>query len=408
MDLYKHQQELLDRNPTSELLCWSCGTGKTRASIEWAQMNYQNVLIICPKALKENWKRECEKYFKKGIPFAIMILSKEEFRKDWETLPKFESLIVDECHFFAGMRGYRKTSKMADSLFQYVKKYDPPRLLLTATPLLSSPWSIYMLAKILGHNWKYKDYKARFFQDRPMGFRMISEPRPNIEPEIALLVKHLGSVVDLDDTADIPDQIFEREDFKLTAQQNKAKKDIFEVNPIVRFTQFHQIESGTLKGTDYTEDKFFNSHKLDRIISLAESTPKIAIVCRYNLQIDYYVAELEKKFKKKVYVIQGATKDRDSVVQQVEKEDECIVIINASCSVGYELPSVGLIVFASMSFSYVEYKQMLGRFLRLNKLKKNLYIYLISGDIDEGVYDSVVNKKKSFYIEIYAKQNNKT
>jgi len=92
------------------------------------------------------------------------------------------------------------------------------------------------------------------------------------------------------------------------------------------------------------------------------------------------------------------------VVQDIGTVDEAIVLINASCSEGYELPSIGVILFASLSFSYKDYKQMLGRFLRINALKKNVYIHLISEGVDTEVYKSIMNKQ-DFDIAIYSKQN---
>ena len=126
----------------------------------------------------------------------------------------------------------------------------------------------------------------------------------------------------------------------------------------------------------------------------------MAIFCRYNLQIDSIKKTLETIKDKKIFVIRGDVKNRDEVVQQVEAADDCVVLINASCSEGYELPSIGVILYASLSFSYKDYHQSKGRFLRINKLKKNVYIHLISGEIDEAVYASMM-KKQDFSIEIY-------
>lgn len=403
MNLYQHQQDLLDRNPHIELLCWDTGTGKTRGSLEWVNLNrFSTVVIVCPKALRENWKRECDKWLYDDLEIEVTILTKEEFKKQHTTLPKCDAIIVDEAHYFLGMRSLRQKSAMAKSMLFYLKKHEPARLFLTATPYLSTPWNIYFLARLLGRNWNYREYKDRYFQDRPMGMRVISEPRPGIEDNMARLVKALGSTIKIQEAADVPDQVFEREDFELTKEQLAAKKDIFEVNPIVRFTKYHQIENGTLKGDGYTDDKFLKCDKTERLRELVEMHKKIAIVCRYNLQIEHYKRALKIKGRK-LYVIQGDTKNRDEVVQQAEAADECVVLINASCSEGYELPSVPVCVFASLSFSFKDYKQMLGRFLRMNKLKKNVYIHLVSRGMDEDVYNAIM-LKQDFNLAIYAEQ----
>lgn len=401
MKLYKHQKRFLKKNPDKTLLCWDTGTGKTRTAIEYAKQNFATQIIaVCPKALKENWMREIIKYQGNYLnPWRIY--SKEEFRRDWETTPKAEVLIIDEAHYFSGMK-----SQMSKSLRKYIKKHNIKYILLmTATPYMSTPWNIYVLARHLGHDWSYMKFRDKFFQDRYIGRRVVPEVKPGMQDEVAKLVARIGDVVRLDECADVPDQVFETELFQLTAQQDKAAKTLMETNPVVRYTKYHQIENGTLKGDEFTENSFFPSNKLERIKDIVEEHKKVAIICRYNLQIDLYEKELN--FKGNIFVIRGSVKDRDSVVQEIERSDSCIVLINAACSEGYELPSIGMIVFASMSFSYKDYKQMLGRFLRINALKKNVYLHLVTDEgVDVAVYGSIM-KKQNFDVAIYSQLNTK-
>ncbi len=359
----------------------------------------EKVLVVCPKALKEKWKRDWLSWGKSSLP---TILSKEEFRKDWQKLPKYDAVIVDEGHYFSGM-----TSLMSKNLRKYLKKWNVEYVwLLTATPYLSTPWNIYTLAGHLGRQWSYNDFREKFFIFRYVGRREVPVVRDGIEGEIAKLVNGMGSVVRIDECADIPEQVFETEFFKLTKEQEKAIEGISneEINPIVRFTKFHQIENGTLKGDGYVKDVVLSCDKVDRIADMAVEHKKLAIFCRYNLQIEM-LAEKLKDCGKPVYIIRGDVKNRDEITQEIESSDDAVVIINAACSEGYELPTVGVIVFASLSFSYKDYKQACGRFLRINKLKKNVYLHLVStGSVDEAVYNSIM-KKQDFDVEIFADEN---
>jgi superfamily II DNA or RNA helicase len=398
--LYKHQQEFLSQNPNKSALVWSCGTGKTRTAIEWGQYT-QNTLIICPKALKANWHRECGKYFHQGIPWSVMILTKEEFRRDWSKLPAFESIVVDEVHNGFLTPGFK--SQMSKALRSYTKKHNVPRvLLLSATVYTSSPWNIYNLAYLTGHVWDYMKFKYKFFMEMPLGVRTVWVPKKNVEAELAELTRRIASVVDMSECADIPEQTFEVEEFELTKEQQRAIKNAYDPLPIVRFTKQHEIENGVLKGNEFSEDMIFNCDKNDRIVELVEENPKIIIVCRYNLQIDRLKNLL---WQYEPLVIRGDVKDRDTVVQKAEKREKCVVIIQAACSAGYELPSFPVMVFASMDYSWVNYTQICGRILRLNKLKKNLYIHLLGGEMDHAIYDAI-KKKEDFDIELYAKNRN--
>ena len=77
INLYNHQKRIIEFNPKRWLLCHGTGTGKTRTAIELVNKNNVSFLIICPKTLKENWKREIEKWLK--IKTDWQVVTKEEF-----------------------------------------------------------------------------------------------------------------------------------------------------------------------------------------------------------------------------------------------------------------------------------------------------------------------------------------
>lgn len=395
MQLYKHQRKLLDLNPKKHLIAFGTGTGKTYASLLLAQKNNVTALIIVPKALKENWNRYASQF---NIDHKIV--SKEEFRRDWDKLTAFKAVIVDEFHYFANLK-----SGMSKSLIKYQRKHKPEYVWgLTATPFCSSPMNIYALATHLGHSWNYWSFFNKFFTQIQMGHRMVPVMRKNIESDVADLVKKIGTTCSMEECIDVPEQTFETVYFTLTKEQEKAIKEIDDPSPITRWTRTHTIENGVKISDGYTEDQYFDSLKNDYIASFSEENSKFAVICRYNLQIKMLKDLLEKKGKK-VFLITGEVKNRDEVVQEVERTDQCIVLIQADCAVGFEIPSVPIMIFASLSFSFVSHEQSLGRILRINKPKKNLYQYLIiKGGVDEDVHKCIM-KKQDFNIAIYEKQS---
>jgi len=416
MQLYKHQQDVLDANHPKWLLAMDMGTGKSLTAIELAKKNNcESVLLICPKSLKEKWQRDLDLHF--GTTRKYTVISKEEFSKKWKELPFYSALIVDEAHFFAGMK-----SQMSKKLTLYIKKWRPPYIwLLTATPYMSTPWNIYTLARHLGKDWSYIKFRDIFFMNKPIyvgrdkytgkaKMKDVLVVRDGIESEMARVVNLIGTTIRIDECVDVPEQVYENEFFTQSKEQVTAKKEVrtTETNPIVLFTKYHQIECGTLKGNEYVEDTTFDTNKDSRIVDLVGTVKKAAVVCRYNLQIKKLKDLISKEYPdKKVLMITGEVKDRDSVVREAEESDECVVLINASCSEGYELPSIGLILFASLSFSYKDYKQVCGRFLRINKLKKNVFVHLITtgedGTVDQAVFDAIM-KKQDFHLEIFAEK----
>jgi superfamily II DNA or RNA helicase len=394
---HNHQVDLLKRNPSKYLLCWDCGTGKTRSALELVEQNTYDVLIIVPKALVANWEREIKNW--SNGKTAYHIITKETFRRDAQKLRSYDGVIVDEAHFFSGM-----SSQMSKSLDWYLKNHNVRYLyMLTATPYLSQPWNVYRLGHLLGVHWSYQHWSATFFYNVRMGGRMIPVLKPNMQTTLASYVRQLGIPVRMDEAVDLPDNNFVTEYFALTKQQEKQMSEAYDANPLTRFTREHQICGGTLKGDEFTDSKIFESDKRERVLDLAIEHDKLIVVCRYNLEIDALKDALTKAGRK-VYVIRGETQDRDGVLQSARKEEKSVLIVNASCSEGWEYPEVSVMVFYSYDFSLKNYIQMLGRIQRINKIAKRTYLSLVvKSSIDEEVLNSLL-KKESFHIEIYAKQ----
>lgn len=394
--LFEHQVKFLKENPDKSCLVWSCGTSKTRTALEWTKLYKGNSLAIVPKSLVTNWKREMGKW-----EIQIDVMSKENFRKHHKTLKRYDQIICDEIH--NGFLTPFFKSQMSKALRDYLKVHEVERFLgATATCYTSSPWNIYNLATLLDHKWNWQKFNMTFFDQIRMGMRMIPVPKKNIEHRLADLTKSIASVVNIYDVLDVPLQNhLEPEYFTLTPQQQRAIKDTYDPVPIVRYTLQHEIENGILIGNEFKASQIFNCDKNDRILALVEENPKIAIICRYNRQIDVLYKLLQAH---KPLVIRGDVKDRDSVCRRAENTDKAVVLIQADSSLGYELPSFPICVFASMSYSYVNKEQMCGRFLRMNKPSRTTFLYLLTeGDsIDQGVYDAV-KRKEDFKIELFKK-----
>lgn len=402
MKLYKHQQEFLAQNPDKSALVWSCGTGKTRTAVEWAKLDDYYTLIICPKALKTNWTREIEKWGLKNWCVA----TKEEFRRDCQIegmvgLGSARQVIVDEVH--NGFLTPNFKSQMSKALRAYLKKHSVPRvLLLSATVYTSSPWNIYNLAYYTGHKWNYRDFSFRFFDQIRMGMRVIPVAKKGSEKDLAVLTKQIASVVDIHECMDVPlQQHCDPEYFALSKGQQKAIKDNYDPLPIVRYTKQHEIENGILIGNEFEPNKTFDCDKNERLLQLCAENKKVAIVCRYTYQIETLVRVLEAY---KPSIISGKTENRDKVCIDAENAERAVVIIQSDCGIGFQLPSFGLCVYVSMSYSYTAWEQMNGRFLRMDKPSRTTFMYLLTeGDsMDQAVHDSV-KRKEDFRIELYKK-----
>ena len=392
MQLYAHQQRILDKNPKKYLIAHGTGTGKTFTALSLADKNKVPAIIIVPKALKETWGRAISMFHEKHL-----IMSKEEFRRDWQGIAKYNAIIIDEAHAFANYK-----SLLSKALTRYQKLHKPEYVwLLTATPYCSSALNIFTLANHLGYNLNYWSFFNEYFYNVRMGARMVPKQRPDIEKKLSSLVQKIGDTCKLEECVDVPEQQEEVLFTDLTIDQENAISLLDESVHIVRWTKIHQIMGGSLKGNEYEEDKIIKSNKLEILKNLIEENPKSIVVCRYNNEINYLKEELEKITP--VFIINGVVDNRDEIIQSLKDKEEYCLIVNAMCSEGWELKECPLMIFYSYSFSLKDKIQMEGRIQRIDFIKKNVYTSIVVKDsIDEDIFNCI-NNKMDFHLAIYAK-----
>lgn len=404
MKLYEHQREILKQNPKIRGLFWECGLGKTLTSIKLVEQNASSCLIVCPKSLKINWHREIDKWSQKITIWHIV--TKEEFRRDFATLAKskYESIIIDEAHNFFGHK-----SKMHKSAMLYLKHTQPECVyLLTATPMMASPYSIMAMESLLARKASWKDYTYRFFDQARFGPRTVWQPKKTAQAsaELQSIIHDCGSVRSAKECLDLPDKIYLREDFDLTPEQKRAIKelddDIVSVAPIVRWTKVHQICGGTQKTSE--SDVLYASLSVSRVSEYLENERKIVVVCRYNAELKMLHDKLDDSL-----ILNGQTKNRQEVLDEFESKTTGALLINASVSEGFNLRGVNTMIFYSLSFSLKDRIQMEGRIHGSNRGvegEPSKYIdFVVPNTIDEDVFNCI-QSKTDFQIELYERNNN--
>jgi len=414
MKLYEHQQRIIDDDPVKAGLWLGTGTGKTLTALLLAR---GSTLVIAPKTqvLDKNWEAEYEKL---NLTFPLRVISKEQFKILKPTLPQYDTVIVDEAHYFGGIetktrwigpkgnkRQEPKTSDLYADLLDYIRIRPPKRLYLaTATPI-RSPMSVLALGRLLGRKWDFYEWRSAFYF--PVQNFYLAKSDEATQERLARACSSLGYTGRLQDFMDVPEQTFKKIYVDITPEQKEALKQIrLEYpDPIVQIGKRHQIEAGVMTGNKFEDAKRIKNNKDQILLDLALEFPKLFIFARYKEQIKHY-REMFEKEGYKVITFDGDTKDRGEARKEAEEAKACIFIAQTSVSSGYNLPSFPTMVFASLEYSIVHRVQGEGRILRANALKKNLYIDLITkGGIDEAVYKNISNKK-SFNEKLYADENN--
>lgn len=396
-----HQQEVINDDRPKTGLWWGAGSGKTYTALSLAQ---GKTLIICPKTIKDEgtWQRNLQQ---SGLKRNITVVSKEEFRRDWDILPYFDTVIGDELHTLCGVTPNTrqrkrviipKTSQLFEALDNYLHKHKPKRFYGLSATIMKSPMTVWGAAKLLGHYWDFFEFRTKFYSRLNMPGREVymAKSDPDTKDRLGRLVRSIGYVGRLSDWMDVPEQTHITKRVPLTGAQVTALKTLpmdFP-EPLVLVGKRHQVEQGILSGDEFNKAQTFPSGKADAILDLLEQYPKVLVFAKYTLQIEQ-LRDTLKDAGHTVYTLTGATKDRGTLMKEAEKATHCVVIAQSSISAGYELPSFRCTVFASESWSVTDHEQGIGRTLRMNRLEKNLYVYLVAGEIDLSVRASIENKK---------------
>lgn len=411
MELFAHQKKIIDEDPKKCGLFLGTGSSKTRIALELAK---SKTLVICPKTQFEdkNWERENKKW---GCNVDLTVLSKEKFRSLAKELPNYNTIICDECHTLLGAtpnikyvkhQPIPKTSQLFEELDKYIQRTKPDRLYLVTATITKSPMTVWAAAKLLGKNFDFYHWRNVFYIKLPMPGREVFTAKKDSETKdrLAKVVQGLGYVGKLDQYFDVPDQIYKTIYLELTEKQKKRIKELpMEYpDPIVLLTKKHQVENGILSGDEFNAPELFDNNKIEKLIDLAEEFPRMVVFVKYTAQIEAIRLAMED-IGKKVFILQGATKNRGELISEANNCDDGVFIAQVQVSAGWELPDWPVMVFASLSYSVVDRIQGEGRILRAHALKKNLFIDLIiKGGIDEAVYKCIMDKK-DFDARVYLK-----
>ena len=159
------------------------GLGKTIevAGVLNCEKEAKKILVVCPASLKINWKRELEKWLVRKAEIVV-VMSKDEWPEEADIIivnydilkkfpelfkitigaikslrkkatkyfeyvgPKWDFLVVDECHYVKNAKAQR--TKMVGKIEAERKLY------LTGTPIVNRPVELYPILQTLDpKNW---------------------------------------------------------------------------------------------------------------------------------------------------------------------------------------------------------------------------------------------------------------
>lgn len=365
---YEWQTKFLGEPNDYALLCCEAGTGKSHTAGEWLKQNGRdvNAVIFCPKQIVSDWEKRAVGS-KVCTPQTILR----------ESLPSNPTaIIVDEADAFASpLFVPTKRSKCADKLYNYIRQNPQAHvLLLTATPVRSTPWNLHTLLCYIGRYTDFKQWRDRyFFLDKP---RYMS--RPAYFP-VKGWQKMMQEVIEKNTTIALMKDMVD----ELPPETYKTIK-----LPPPKYEKNVEWEASK----QFVEDHLLEQLQKDKAIKeIAKGYRKVVVVVHYRQQIDGLVKSLSSE--RETFVLDGRTGNVDETIKKAEASNECYFIVQSSVGAGFEIPSFSCMIFASQSYSVRNYVQMKARIRRINALKPVIYFHLLGGRCDNMVYESIETGK---------------
>ena len=387
-----------------------------------------NILIVCPSAVKINWEREIHYFqqydtniiYSKKWQQAKFTIINYDILKNFHQIPdkkkeiiinnqhlvngKFDVCIIDEAHFLKDHKS-KRGSIMVDLCVNHgIEKV----WLLTGTPIANRPMDYYNLLKLIkapiADNWKfyaqrYCDAK-RFFVTLKSGFKKqvwATKGASNLE-ELSIKTRNLVLRRKKEDVLDMPDKVITPTFHELNTKQWKEYDNLWEEYLVERAKNEKKgagnrdlVELGLLR-------KFIAMEAIPETIQMAENAlnqdQKIIIFTNFTDEL----LTLKEKFKDKAVIHYGEMTDeqKQRSVDEFQNNDKVRVFIGntRSAGVGITLTAANIVIFNSFSWVPGENEQAEDRAYRIGQeLNVSVYYQLFKDTISIRMWNTLMEKK---------------
>ncbi len=415
------------------------GTGKTKTTIDYiCNMDFNTVLIVCPKAVIDVWPKEFAKHSTKDFdiipvsgrknltqktvdteravqhakmynrPFVVIINYDSIWREPfahWATnMVRWDCAVADESHKIKAPGGKA-------SYFMYrLSKCVPNRIALTGTPMPHSPLDIYAQYRFVDSRVfppSFKAFRAHYaimggFQNHQViGFRNQAELNERFE-SISYRVKS-------EDVLDLPEFFDQEIEVELSPKAKKiydamSKDLIAEIdggsvtaaNAMVKLLRLQQITSGNLRPDDCENYQVVDTAKEDALAELVDNLdPKepLVVFVRFTEDARRVAKAIKKVRGGNVALLTGQADERTAFLNGDASAIVCNIRSGGTGVDGLQ-NLARYCIYYSMGFSLGDYEQSRKRVHRAGQKRRVFYYHIVAkGTVDKRVYSGLGARK---------------
>ena len=389
-------------------------------------------LIVCPTSLVDNWKEECEKFYPQlkvatlsGTPqerkkviaaashYDLLVTSYGLVQKDIELFEKitFSYLILDEAQCIKN-----RETRNARS----VKKIPAiHRLVLTGTPLENSLADLWSLFDFLmpGFMGSFERFSQKYI--RPTGQLLVenlTQLKKKIFPFVLRRMKTdvlhdlppISHIVYHCHLTSVQEEIYRsyaksaREELtKLVEREGFEKVQLHVLATLTRLKQICCHPAIFAKSEVVAGDSAKYEMLLDLIGNLIESKRKTVVFSQYTAMLGIMKEDMQKMGTKVAY-LDGATKNRMSVVKQFNEDpDTCVFLVSLKAGgQGLNLVGADTVIHFDMWWNPAVENQATDRVWRMGQKQAVSSYKLVTLNTIEEKIIALQEKKKELLKDI--------
>lgn len=407
MQLYPYQEKYLASFPTSGIMHAALGSGKTAMSlVHWQQRH--RLLIIAPasKIRTGDWQEEVERWLGHGEADTITYISYEKLRLNdsktsrpnwWQFVAKRNGGIVYDIICDEAQALKNPQSKQAKAVFE-IKQSGGQFIGLTGTPM-SNGWIDFAgYSKLFGFVSGITEFKKIFCNITTFGGFPKIVGYNNI-PVMEQQWQSISRVLTREQALELPDRQFIGKTIHLNDKETKdyytakttrmvQKTGAFLDNPSLLLNYLRQTSTGS---------------RLDALSDVLEDTEEnIVVFYNYISEREAILKHIAKHHKNKK-VLRYDGKVHDTLPKSDAQLKNIVLLAHyKSASTGLNLQWATVTVYFSLTYSYQEFEQSIGRTHRTGQSKKCVfYLFKAKNTVDDAIYQAL-RSKKDFSTSLWA------
>lgn len=393
-------------------LFFDVGTGKTITSLSFVNLFKTKKLILCPSALKEQWRQEILK-FNLASKEEIQIISgtKQKRLAAYSNLALYniigyESFRVDSEHLLADFIIIcDEASKLKNQRTELYKRFNSFNrkslftIMLTATPMENNLGNIFNICRLHNKSFiDYNDFINEYCITDEMNGKTFIAAYIGID-SFTELIKPFSLIKKKKDVAkELPPITMQNRIIENTPNQNKISKFLIMEDLFTNFTKLRMLDNGYNTYINNGESKE-TSEKIKELKNILEEIPnkKIIIFTDYLASVNEIYNSIKENYN--IIKITGEDKNKEQLIDSFKSLSQGILLCTDVLSYGASFSDVEYIINYNLHPNPAKMYQRIGRAARINNPYPITVINLIGSCIEK--YILLILEEKQNNIDIF-------